>query len=137
MKLTDSQRMMIQTKGVVIGRMLLALLFVVSGLGMLVGLLKGTDMTAGYYEAVGVPMAGLMVWLAALLKVIAGGALLIGKRVGAAASALIAFTLLATLFGHNKISDPMQLTQALKNLSIVGGLLYVIAFGAGNWDTKK
>ena len=137
MKLTDAQRIKLQTKGVVVGRIFLSLLFIVSGIGMFNGLFTGTDTMAGYYASVGVPMAGIVVWLVAILKVVAGGALLIGMRVGMAAGALIVFTLLATLLGHNEISDPMQLTQALKNLGIVGGLMYVAAFGAGTWSTKK
>jgi putative oxidoreductase len=54
---------------------------------------------------------------------------MVGKRTTEAAAALIVFTLIATLLAHLDFADPMQMTQALKNLAIVGGLLYLMAFG--------
>jgi putative oxidoreductase len=131
--LSESQRNFIQTKGVVVGRVLMGLLFLVSGIGMFLGE-GGPAAMAGFYTMVGLPMAGALVWLVATLKVVAGGMLVIGRNVGCAAGALAVFTLLATLLAHSDIADPMQLTQALKNLAIVGGLLYVIAFGTGKWN---
>jgi putative oxidoreductase len=130
--LSESQRVCVQTKGVVIGRVLMGLLFLVSGASMFLGE-GGPSAMAGYYTMVGLPMAGLLVWLVATLKVVAGGMLIIGRNVGCAAGALAVFTLLATLLAHRDIADPMQLTNALKNLAIVGGFLYIIAFGAGKW----
>ncbi len=131
--LTDSQRVCMQTKGVVVGRVLLGLLFLVSGVGMFMAE-GGPASMAGFYTMVGLPMAGVLVWLVATLKVVAGGMLIIGRNVGCAAGALAAFTLLATLLAHRDIADPMQLTNALKNLAIIGGMLYVVAFGAGKWS---
>jgi putative oxidoreductase len=131
--LTESQRVCMQTKGVVAGRVMLGLLFLVSGVGMFLAE-GGPASMAGFYTMVGLPMAGLLVWVVAALKVVAGGMLVIGRNVGCAAGALAAFTLLATLLAHRDIADPMQLTNALKNLAIIGGMLYVIAFGAGKWS---
>jgi putative oxidoreductase len=131
--LSESQRVCMQTKGVVVGRVLMGLLFLVSGVGMFMAE-GGPASVAGFYTMVGLPMAGVLVWLVATLKVVAGGLLVIGRNVGCAAGALAAFTLLATLLAHRDIADPMQLTNALKNLAIIGGLLYVIAFGAGKWS---
>lgn len=133
MMLSDAQRTMLQTKGVVLGRILVGLLFVIGGLGMLMD----PTGTAGYFSSIGVPMAGILVWVVIAVKVLGGAMVIIGKRVGLAASALIVFTLLATLLGHSNIADPMQLTQALKNLSIIGGLIYVMAYGAGSMDAKS
>ncbi len=131
--LSVSQREFAQTKGVVIGRALMGLLFLISGVGMFMAE-GGPASMAGFYTSVGLPMAGVIVWLVAILKVVAGAFLVIGRNVGCAAGALAAFTLLATLLAHRDIADPMQLTNALKNLAIVGGLFYVIAFGAGKWS---
>ncbi len=128
--LSDSQRMMLQTKGVVTGRVLMGLLFLVAGIGMFMAE-GGPAASAGFYTMVGLPMAGLLVYVVAILKVVAGGFLIAGRNVGYAAGALAAFTLLATLLAHREISDPDQLMAALKNLAIIGGLLYVMAFGAG------
>lgn len=131
--LTESQRVCMQTKGVVVGRVLLGLLFLVAGLGMFMAD-GGPAASAGFYTMVGLPMAGVVVWLVAILKVVAGGMLIIGRNVGCAAGALAAFTLLATLLAHRDIADPDQLMAALKNLAIIGGMLYVVAFGAGKWS---
>lgn len=124
---------MLQTKGVVLARVLVGLLFVVSG----IGIVTGPEGTAAFYEMLGIPMAGLMVWVAAAVKIVGGGLVIVGKRVGIAAAALIVFTIIATLTAHMDLKDPMQLTQALKNLSIIGGLLYVMAYGAGSMTPKK
>ena len=128
--LSDSQRMMLQTKGVVTGRVLMGLLFLVAGIGMFMAE-GGPAASAGFYTMVGLPIAGLLVYVVAILKVVSGGFLIAGRNVGYAAGALAAFTLLATLLAHREISDPDQLMAALKNLAIIGGLLYVMAFGAG------
>jgi len=132
MMLSDAQRAMLQTKGVVVARVLVGLLFVVGGINMLMA----PAGTAGYFASIGVPMADIVVWLVIAVKILGGAAIIIGKRVGIAAGALIVFTLFATVLGHGNIQDPMQLTQALKNLSIIGGLIYVMAYGAGSMEAK-
>jgi putative oxidoreductase len=131
--LSESQRVCMQTKGVVVGRILMGLLFLVAGIGMFMAK-GGPASMVDFYTSVGLPMAGIVVWLVAVLKVVAGGMLIIGRNVGWAAGALAAFTLLATLLAHRDIADPDQLTAALKNLAIIGGLMYVAAFGAGKWN---
>ena len=106
----------------------MGLLFFVSGLNILFSA-GGPAGTAGYFASLGIPMASLVVWLVIALKLVAGGAIIIGKRTTEAAAALIVFTLIATLLAHLDFSDSMQMTSALKNLAIVGGLLYLMAFG--------
>ena len=54
---------------------------------------------------------------------------MIGRYVAHASALLILFTLIATLLVHMDFADPDQMTAALKNLAIVGGLLYMMAFG--------
>jgi putative oxidoreductase len=131
--LTEAQRMMLQTKGVVLGRVLLGLLFFVSGISMA----TGAAGTAEFFAAVGVPMASVAVWVAVVMKVVGGGLLIVGKRVGLGAAILILFTLGSTYYGHLDFADPMQITQMLKNFAIIGGLIYVAAFGAGSWTAPK
>jgi len=133
--LNDSQRKMVQTKGVVIGRILIGFLFFMAGVGMITAE-GGPASMVGYYTSVGLPMAGVVVWLVAILKIAADRMLVIGRNVGCAAGLLAAFTLLATLLAHREVADPMELMQALKNLAIVGGLMYVAAFGAGRWSSN-
>jgi putative oxidoreductase len=126
--LRGSHLELVRTKGSKFGRVLMGLLFFVSGIGILLGP-GGPAGTAVFYASVGIPMASLVVWAVIVLKIVAGGAIILGKRTTEAAAALIIFTLIATLLAHLDFADPMQLTQALKNLAIVGGLLYLMAFG--------
>ncbi len=135
MMMNESQRKTLGSTGILIGRSLIGLMFLVSGYGMFAG---GVEGTAAYFVSVGVPMAGIAVWVAIIVKVVAGLALILGYRVGAAAGALILFTIGATYFGHRDLSDPMNEIAIMKNLAIVGGLLYVMAFGAGNgWRLSR
>jgi len=131
MMLNDSQRMVVQTKGVVVGRILMGLIFVMSAVGMITAE-GGPAASAGFYESVGLPMAATLVWVVVVFKILAGGALVIGRHVGNAACALIVFTLLTAVLAHRDLADP----HLFKNLAIVGGLLYVMAFGAGRWNTN-
>lgn len=122
---------MVQTKGVVVGRVLMGLLFLSSGLGML--FMQGPAGVAGYFDSLGLPMPVIVAWLVIILKIVAGGLLVIGKKVGAAAGALILFTLGTILIAHLDLED----VNLFKNLAIVGGLLYAMAFGAGQWSSKS
>ncbi len=122
----ESHLELVRTKGSKFGRMLMGLLFLVSGLGMAMD----PAGAAGYFTMLGVPMSGLLVWVVIAVKIVAGGAIVIGKRTTEAAAALIIFTLIATLLAH--ISPDVDTTfpiGMLKNLAIVGGLLYLMAFG--------
>jgi putative oxidoreductase len=56
---------------------------------------------------------------------------MIGRYVPQSSAILIIFTLVATTLAHLDFGDPSQMTAALKNLAIVGGLLYMMAFGPG------
>lgn len=130
MMLSSSQRELIQTKGVVIGRVLIGLLFLSGGLSML--LMQGPAGVADYFGSLGLPMPVVVAWLVIILKIVAGGMIVIGRNVGLASAALIVFTIGTIFVAHFDLAD----TQLFKNLAIVGGLLYVMAFGAGNLNSK-
>jgi putative oxidoreductase len=118
---------------VLIGRVLLALMFVIAGFGKLFGGLEGT---AGYIASVGLPMPMVLALGAGVLELVAGLLLVVGWKARWAALALALFTLVATFIFHAYWSLPadqqmMQQLMFMKNLSVVGGLLCVFAFGAG------
>jgi putative oxidoreductase len=132
--INESHRKTLQSNGILLGRTLIGLLFVYAGYGML---MDGAEVTAGFYASVGVPMAALAYWVVLAVKLGGGLALVLGYKVEQAALALILFTLGATYFGHRDWSVAMNDMATLKNLAIVGGLLYVMAFGAGTgWKIK-
>ncbi|MCW5634202.1 MAG: DoxX family protein [Rubrivivax sp.] len=117
---------------VVAGRVLLALIFIVSGFGKLSGL-QGT---AGYIASAGLPAPTLLAVGAGLLELVGGLALVVGFQARWSALALAAFTVVATLLFHNYWAMPadqqfVQQLMFMKNLAIVGGLLFVFSLGAG------
>lgn len=120
------------------GRVLLALVFLLSGIGKL----RGFDGTVAYISSVGLPLPGVLTALALALEIVAGVALILGYRTRWAALALAAFTLAAAFLFHNFWSMPeqaqvMQQIMFLKNLAIAGGLLMVAAYGPGAWSVDR
>lgn len=128
--LSAPHRDLVRDKGTMLGRILIGFLFFSSGLGML--LVQGPEGVAGYFSSMGLPMAGLLVWLVIIVKVTAGGAIMLGKRVGLASAVLILFTLLTIVIAHRSFDD----INMFKNLAIVGGLLYLMAYGPGGSNTR-
>ena len=115
-----------------VARILLALMFVLSGISKLTGL----EGTAGYIASVGLPAAQLLALGAGVLEVVAGVLLIVGWQARWAALALAAFTVLASVLFHNFWAMPadkafMQQLMFMKNLAVTGGLLFVFAYGAG------
>lgn len=111
-----------------VGRILLGIMFLLAGLDKI----GGFEGTQGYMQAMGVP--GMLLPLVILLEVGAGLALILGLWTRWAAILLAGFTLLANLIFHLDFSQAMQQILFMKNLAIIGGLLYVFAHGAGAWS---
>lgn len=114
------------------GRILLALIFVVSGFEKI----SGFQGTVGYIAGKGLPLAHAAA-IAAIVVELGGGIMLVlGWRARWAALALLVFTALASLLFHNfwavhPAQAANQTIHFLKNLAIMGGLLYVMAYGSG------
>jgi putative oxidoreductase len=110
-----------------IGRILLATLFIVGGLGKL----ATPGPTQGYIAAVGLPLP-LLAYIVALIVELGGGVLLlVGYRTKVVAAALAAWCVVTALVFHHALGDQNQLINFLKNLAMTGGLLQVVAFGPG------
>ncbi len=109
----------------VTGRFLLALLFLLSGLGKF----GAYGSTAAYMSAAGVPGALLPAVIAT--EVFGGLAIVLGWKTRAVAFLLAGFSLLAAVTFHNNLADQTQMIMFFKNLSIAGGFLLLVANGAG------
>lgn len=114
------------------GRFLLALIFVLSG----VTKISGWPQNAAYMAAKGFPIVSVMLAGAIFVEIVCGLALLAGFRARLAAGILFAYMIPTTLIFHNfwALQGPERLDNMvhfLKNLSIMGGLLMVVALGAG------
>ncbi len=115
-----------------IGRLLLAALFLPAGISKI----SGFSGTVGYIASAGLPLPEVAAALAIVLEVGAALALILGWGTRWAALALALFTLVATVAFHNFWAMPaeqvmMQQLMFFKNIAVVGGLLVLAAFGAG------
>lgn len=122
----------LKTPLVVIGRVLLAAIFVIAGFNKLGGL----EGTAGYIASAGLPAPMLLAVAVGVLELVAGLMLAIGWQARWAALALGAFTIVASVIFHAFWAVPaeqamVQQLMFMKNLAIVGGLFVVAALGAG------
>ena len=113
------------------GRLLLAILFLISGLGK-IGAYSGT---AAYMASQGVPGALLPVVIAT--EVLGAIAIIAGWQTRIVALALAGFTLLSAFIFHNNFADQVQAIMFLKNVSIAGGFLLLAAHGAGAWSVDR
>jgi len=107
------------------GRVLLALLFLVAGIGK-IGNYAGT---VAYMTSLGVPGALLPVVIAA--EVLGGLAIIFGWQTRIAALCIAGFSLLTAVIFHRHFDDQIQSTMFLKNVSIAGGFQLLAANGAG------
>jgi putative oxidoreductase len=131
--MSEAQRTFMRSHGILVGRILLGLLFLLAGYNKLTGD-GGVSGFAGGLGEMGLPLPMLVAWVVVLIEILGGAALILGYRVGLAAGALLVFVLLTLVVVHNSMNDPMF----FKNLSIMGGLIYVMAYGAGEgWRLKK
>jgi putative oxidoreductase len=112
-----------------IGRLSLAVLFVLSGFGKL----AAPAATQAYIAAMGLPAPMLAYLGATAVELIGGVLLIVGFRTRAVAIGLAGFTLLTAVFFHNNFADQNQMIHFMKNIAIIGGLLQVAAFGAGRF----
>jgi putative oxidoreductase len=110
-----------------VGRVLLAAIFVLSGFGKLFA----PEATQGYIAAAGLPFPQLAFLGAVALEIGGGLLLVVGYKTRLAALVLAVFSLATALLFHNVAGDQNQFIHLLKNVAIAGGLLQVVAFGAG------
>ena len=110
---------------VLAGRILLAHIFILSGLTKLTGYAA----MQGYMESKGLP--SLLLPLVIALELGGGLSLVVGWFTRWAALALAAFCVAAALLFHFDFADQMQAINFMKNLAITGGLLLLYVHGAG------
>ena len=123
----------LQSTTVLVGRILLGLIFVLSGFAKI----SGFDGTAGYIASKGLPLPQLLAALTIVVELGGGLALMAGLYTRQAVVALAGFSLLTAIVFHNFWAAPqaeqlMQQINFMKNLAIAGGMLVVAAFGPGS-----
>lgn len=117
---------------VLVGRTLIAAIFIFSGFNKL----ADWSGTAAYMESVGLPMVGLLLPLAAAAEILGGLSVATGTFARAGALALIAFLIPTSFVFHDfwnleGEARAAQMAHFFKNLSIMGGLIVLLGYGAG------
>jgi putative oxidoreductase len=126
MSTTSTSR--IEAAGLMIGRLLLASIFILEGWSKV----RGYDAAVAYMNRFGVPGALLPAVIALEL---AGGAMLAtGWQTRIAALGLAVFCILAAGIFHANLADRNQLLHFEKDLTIAGGLIVLAVVGAGRWS---
>ncbi len=111
-----------------IGRIMLALIFIISGA------MKLTDLpgTGAYMAAVGLPAE--LALPAAILEIVGGLMIVFGIFTRLTALVFAAFCLLTALLFHRETADPIQAAMAFKNIAIAGGFLCLFAYDQKSWS---
>jgi len=115
----------LESSAELVGRVLLGSLFLLSGLSKL----GAYGATAAYMSSAGVPGALLPAVIA--VELLGSLAVIVGWKTRVAAALLAGFSLLAAFLFHNNFADQIQMIMFLKNVSIAGGFLLLVAKGAG------
>lgn len=116
----------------VLSRLLLVTIFILSAFNKITGF-SGVQ---GYMASKGMPLTALLL-AGAIVFLLAGGfSVLLGYRARIGATLLIVFLIPATLIFHNFWGAAPEAAQGemihfMKNLGLLGGLLHIVANGAG------
>jgi len=124
--------------GPLVGRVLRALIFISAGYGKITGF----DGTVGYMQAYNVPMTQVLAVLAIIVELGGGLMIAVGWKARWAAAAIFIFVLIASFIFHAFWAEPADQAQLqnimfMKNLAIMGGMLYIIVYGSGPLSVDK
>ena len=125
-------RQTLEHYGPLAARVLLAQVFIVSGFGKL----KAFTATASFMANLGIPASQTMLVLTIALELGGGILLVLGWQARWLAIAFFGFTFITAVVVHPFWSAEAQsvggqLNNFMKNLAIMGGMLYVVIHGPG------
>ncbi len=118
-----------------IGRNAIATIFILAGLGKLFN----PEATSLYMAAKGMTNIPFFLYSSAIVEILCGLALVLGYKARWGALVLLLFLIPTTVIFHDfwnlgPVEAELEKINFLKNLAIFGGLLYVLATGAGGWS---
>jgi putative oxidoreductase len=127
-----------QAAAALVGRILLAAIFITSGFGKITGF----EGTVGYIASKGLPLPQVGAIVAILVELGGGILLAIGFKARWAALVIAIFTLAAGILFHNywAVDAAQRMAQEInfwKNVAISGGALAFFAFGPGRYSLDK
>jgi putative oxidoreductase len=109
------------------GRLLIGLPFAMSGLSKLAAIGPTTEMI----RAAGLPLPPWALALSVVVELGGGLLLVAGFQARIVAAVLALFSLATAVSFHSNFADQNQMIHFLKNVMMAGGLLQIVAFGAG------
>ena len=113
-----------------LGRVLVSAIFLLSGASKL----AAPAAMVGYIQSVGLPFPQLALGLAVLVELGGGLALVLGYRTRLVAAILAVFSAATALAFHANLADQNQFIHFFKNIAMAGGLLQIVAYGAGRFS---
>ena len=111
-----------------LGRLFIAPLFILAGLGKIMGFAG----SVAYAASAGVPLAEVAIVLSIIIEVGGGLLILFGWKTRHVAMKLAMYVVLLALIFHRDFSDQLQMSLFLKNFAIAGGLLFLSMHGPGS-----
>ena len=116
-----------------LGRILISTLFLISAYNKLFSI----DGTMRWMEGYGVP--GLLIYPTIVLEIILPLFVIVGYKARTSSALLAIFCILTAFIFHFDFSEQIQLILFLKNISLAGGFLFIVANGTKDWsiDRKK
>jgi putative oxidoreductase len=114
------------------GRVALGVIFLAHGWQKLVT--HGIDGTAGFFGQVGVPAAGAAAWLAALVELLGGAALILGVAVPVVGALLVLDMICAFVFVHAGAGLFVEQGGSELVLALTAGVVLLVVAGAGRWS---
>ena len=120
------------------GRLMLAAIFIMSGLSKI----SGFDGAVGAIASKGLPVPQVLAALTIAVELGGGILLAVGLKARWAALAIGVFTVLAALLFHNywAVAPEQRMAQYInfwKNVAMTGGMLMVFAFGPGRYSIDR
>jgi len=112
------------------GRILLALIFLQSGIGKI----ENFEGTAQYMASHGMPYANFFLVGAIFFELVGSATVILGYFARFGALLLVIFLIPTTLIFHNVFVDPKMMIHFMKNVSMFGGCLILLASGAGRFS---
>ncbi|MDB5848747.1 MAG: DoxX family protein [Rhodoferax sp.] len=121
-----------------VGRILIATLFIPAGWGKLMGFAG----TVGYITSAGLPLPQVAAAIAVIVELGLGLLLLAGYKTRIVALVMAIFTVATAVFFHNYWAMPADKVMSnqmnfYKNLAIAGGMLAFAAFGGGRFSIDR
>ena len=116
-----------------IARIFISSIFLFSGISKILNF----ENTIQWMESYGVN--GILLYPAIILEILMPVLIIVGYHTKIAAFLLLLFSISTAFIFHTDFSNQIQLIAFLKNISLAGGLLFLVINGTKDWslETKK